>query len=241
METESRTRDPEVTRRNLMKQGAVGVLGATAAATAATLLTAGPASAADGDPIILGQENVASSPTQITVQDSGDFVEVFPSFGGVLRVDTSFQTRPAVVVTALSGTGISASGQANGITAGSDRGLGVLGISSLGIAVKGTTDVGTAMKAEVNELREGTAFEAVGPVKFSTSGVASIGASTDRVSVDPGVPVTSASKVLALLQGNPGNKAAVDWVEVDPVSNTFEIVLTKSPSHSVDVAWFLIS
>jgi hypothetical protein len=59
MDTESRTKEPSVTRRTLLKKGAAGALGAAAA----TAITARPASAADGDPLILGQENFASSPT----------------------------------------------------------------------------------------------------------------------------------------------------------------------------------
>jgi hypothetical protein len=77
----------KVTRRNMLKAGAAGVLGT--AATAA--LTATPASAADGDPIILGQENNAFSTTQVSFRDSGDIFEIFPLEGGrVLRADTGF-------------------------------------------------------------------------------------------------------------------------------------------------------
>jgi hypothetical protein len=60
MGKKSHTQEP-VTRRDLLKKGAAGALGAAAA----TAITATPASAVDGDPVILGQDNVASSPTVI--------------------------------------------------------------------------------------------------------------------------------------------------------------------------------
>jgi hypothetical protein len=58
-------------------------------------------------------------------------------------------------------------------------------------------------------------------VKFSTAGLADVAASTDRVTVNPGVPISPQSKVLAMLQGNSGNKAMVEHVEVNPVADTF--------------------
>jgi hypothetical protein len=88
---------------------------------------------------------------------------------------------------------------------------------------------------------EGTAFEAVGRVKFSTSGLADVSASADRLTVDPGVPITAQSKVLAMLQGNSGNKAMVEHVELNSVAGTFQVVLTKASARPVQIAWFLIS
>jgi hypothetical protein len=121
------------------------------------------------------------------------------------------------------------------------RGFGVFGDSSDGSGVRGRSLIGTGVKAEATVLQEGTAFEAVGPVKFSTSGLADVGASTDRVTVDPRVPITAQSKVLALLQGNSGNKAMVEHVELNPEADTFQVVLTRVPARQVQIAWFLIS
>jgi hypothetical protein len=58
------------------EDGAAGALGAAAA----TAITATRASAADGDPIILGQENFASSPTVIKQTQPGDTSSL--AFGG---------------------------------------------------------------------------------------------------------------------------------------------------------------
>jgi hypothetical protein len=237
VDTESRADDASVTRRDLLKAGAAGVLGAAAA----TALTATPASAADGDPIILGQENNAFSTTQVTFQDSGDILEIYPAAGGVLRADTGFRNY-AISGVAISGNGIEGAGSHTGVRGGGEI-RGVAGHSPLGIGVHGTTEVGTGIKAEVTPgiPEDRTAFEAVGPVKFSTSGLADVPASADRVTVNPGVPITSESKVLATLQGNTGNKSMVEHVELDPAADMFQIVLTKPSMRPVQVAWFLIS
>jgi hypothetical protein len=157
MDTESRTKEPSVTRRNLLKTGAAGALGAAAA----TAITATPASADDGDLLILGQENFALSPTKITNPDStddlvfgGGFLSVARSFGGA--VISAFTT---------SGPAVSVYGGFAGVMASGPRGFGVFGDSSDGSGVRGRSLIGTGVKAEATVLQEGTAFEAVGPVK----------------------------------------------------------------------------
>jgi hypothetical protein len=252
----SHTQEP-VTRRNLLKKGAAGALGAAAA----TAITASPASAADGDPIILGEENFASSPTVIKqtqpeISDSlsfgGGFLSavsaegpiVFGTLdlrGGFLRVATDFISPAISASTPLGGPAISADAQGTGIIASGIHGPGVRGESADAAGVHGRSHHGRGVVAEVSLVYDGIAFEAVGPVKFSTSGLADVAASTDRVTVAPGVPVTSQSKVLAMLQGNSGNKAMVEHVDLNAVASTFQVVLTKVPARPVQIAWFLIS
>jgi hypothetical protein len=234
MDKKSRTQEP-VTRRDLLRKGAAGALGAAAA----TAMTATAASAADGDPVILGQENVASSPTQIRDIDNAAQLVILPGSGPAL-VGYSFFIGPAISGYG-GGTGVYGESHGFGIHGWGDR-AGVYGYSTGGIGVHGFTPAGTAVKAEVERSEiEGTAFEAVGPVKFSTSGLADVSASTDRVTVNPGVPMTSQSKVLAMLQGNSGNKAMVEHVELNPEADTFQVVLTKVAARPVQIAWFLIS
>jgi hypothetical protein len=236
MGKKSHTQEP-VTRRNLLRKGAAGALGAAAA----TAITATPASAADGDPIILGQENVAFSTTRIHDDFAQNEVDILGS-GGVLTAAAGFGPGPAISALALGGTAISADGKQNGLTAYGQTGVGVSAHSPFGIGVNGSTIGGTGIKAEASPPAEnGTAFEAVGPVKFSTSGLADVAASTDRVTVNPEVAITAQSKVLAMLQGNSGNKAMVEHVEVNPVAVTFQVVLTKIPARPVQLAWFLMS
>jgi hypothetical protein len=230
-------------RRELIA-GAAGALGAVAAQSVAGAQTA---LAADGDPIILGQSNVASSPTGITLFEGDSGLSIFPGGGGlaparVLSASAGFGSEPVVSAFGVSGQGIRGVGKTDGVIGIGVNGAGVLGDSTFGIGVQGRTQVGTGIKAEAAHFQsEGTAFEAVGPVKFSTSGLADVSASTDRVTVNPGVPMTSQSKVLALLQGISGNKAMVEHVEVNPVADTFQVVLTKIPARPVQIAWFLMS
>jgi hypothetical protein len=254
MGKKSRTQEP-VTRRNLLKKGAAGALGATAA----TAITATPASAADGDPLILGQNNVASSPTRITSSEppgdhldfgggflsavsieglgslalGGGFLSVFRAEGGCISATSE-----------LGGLAISGDSQGAGVKGSGYHGFGVLGDSNDGTGILGRSFIGTGVRAEAGPLvqqGEGAAFEAVGPVKFSTSGLADVAASSDRVTVDPGVPITAQSKVLAMLHGNSGNKAMVEHAELNSVGDTFQVVLTKVPARPVQIAWFLIS
>jgi hypothetical protein len=234
MDSESRTKEATFTRRNLIKTGAAGVLGAAAASA----IKATPASAADGDPIILGQENFALSPTVITNPDVGDSLD----FGGGFLSAVRGFGGPVISASTTGGPAISADAEGAGVIGFGQIGPGVSGESGVGIGVRGRTEVGTGIKAEAAHFEsEGTAFEAVGPVKFSTSGLANVAASTDRVNVIPGVPITAQSKVLAMLQGNSGNKAMVERVEVNPEADTFQVVLTRVPARPVQIAWFLMS
>jgi hypothetical protein len=218
------------------EEGAAGALGAAAA----TAITATPASAADGDPLILGQVNESFSATSIINPDVVGLGLVFNG-GGFLSAVTDLGT--CFSASTLGGPAIFADAGGSGVIASGYRVVGVRGESGNGIGVHGRSEIGTGIKAEAGPhvQSEGTAFEAVGPVKFSTSGLADIGPSTDRVTVNPGVPITSQSKVLAMLQGNSGNKAMVEHVELNAAAGTFQVVLTKASARPVQTAWFLMS
>jgi hypothetical protein len=253
----SHTQEP-VTRRNLLRKGAAGALGAAAA----TAITATPASADDGDAVILGQENFASSPTVIKNTDprvgdslafGGGFLSAVSADGPIvfgtldlrgefLRIRRIEGFFPCISATSeQGGLAISGESQGAGVKGSGIHGFGVFGESSDAAGVQGRSHHGRGVLAEVVDLLGGVAFEAVGPVKFSTSGLADVAASTDRVTVNPGVPITAQSKVLAMLQGNSGNKAMVEHVELNPEADTFQVVLTKIPARPVQIAWFLMS
>jgi hypothetical protein len=259
MDKKSHAQEP-VTRRNLLKKGAAaGALGAAAATT----ITATPASAADGDPVILGQENFASSPTVIKQTDprvsdslsfgggslsavSADGPIVFGTLdlrGEFLRIRRIEGFFPCISATSeLGGLAISGDSQGAGVKGSGIHGFGVFGESSDAAGVHGRSHHGVGVLAESSQFQFGElAFQAIGPVKFSTSGLADVAASTDRVTVNPGVPITAQSKVLAMLQGNSGNKATVEHVELNPEAATFQVVLTRVPARPVQIAWFLMS
>jgi hypothetical protein len=122
---------------------------------------------------------------------------------------------PAISALAVGGTAISATGKAHGVIAyGPDTG-GCIGTQPFGIGVKGNTIGDTGIKAEASPLPEGgTAFEAVGPVKFSAAGLAGVGVAADRVTVNPGVPIALRAR---------------SWQ------------LTKASARPIQIAWFLMS
>jgi hypothetical protein len=69
------------------------------------------------------------------------------------------------------------------------------------------------------------------------AGVATIAATTKSVVVTPGIDLTSASAVVATLQGNPGGTTTVQRVSIDTVNDRFTIWLTANSTATVKVAW----
>jgi hypothetical protein len=87
----------------------------------------------------------------------------------------------------------------------------------------------------------GTALRTVGPVRFSSAGLATIPAGTRSVTVNPGLDITASSKILALPQTNPGGTTTVQRIFRNTTANTFTIWLTANATANTAVAWFLIS
>jgi len=148
------------------------------------------------------------------------------------------------VIGAVTGTGIPA---LSGIGVFGTGPLGVMGSSANGTGVRGrgargvhgltsnkVDDVGVL--AEVEEA--GTAFEAKGPVKFSSAGLAIIAAGASTVTVPaPGAAITPNTKILCTLQSPGGVLLNV----IRNANNTFTINLTANATAPVTVAWFVIS
>jgi hypothetical protein len=136
----------------------------------------------------------------------------------------------------LSGIGVFGAGPL-GVAGSSPNGTGVRGIGGRGVHGMTKTVAGVGVLAEVEEA--GTAFEAKGPVKFSSAGLATIAAGTNSVTVSPGqyLTIDANSKILATLQ-SPGG--ALLNVIRNVVNNTFAINLTGNATADVIVAWFLM-
>jgi hypothetical protein len=115
---------------------------------------------------------------------------------------------------------------------------GVLGRSASGQGVRGEATNGTGGYFTATD---GTALHAVGPVRFSSAGLATIAAGTKSVVVTPGLDVTTSSKVLALPQTNPGGTTTVQRIARNATANTFTIYLTANATANTTVAWFVIS
>jgi hypothetical protein len=151
-----------------------------------------------------------------------------------------------VLGTANSTNGVGISGQGSfigvvgGNPGGSPNGAGVVGTSaaSHGVRGTGTSTNGVGVRAETQSPTDGFALQTSGPVQFSTAGLATINAGSATVTVTPGVPVRSTSKVLATLQSTGGT---LRFVSKDTVNNRFIIHLTGNATAKVSVAYFLIS
>ena len=120
------------------------------------------------------------------------------------------------------------------------NGYGVFGTSDTGTGVVGFTDDGTAVSATVSGGGSGRALVVSGRAKFSTSGITTVSAGNDKKIVDPGIPLSASSKVLATVMGNPGGSIVLKRVVVDAAADTFTIVLTGAAANSVPVAWFVL-
>lgn len=88
--------------------------------------------------------------------------------------------------------------------------------------------------------RRGWALRAAGRVKFSTSGTAVIASGASSVTVAPTFDVVVSAKVLAMLQGDPGNAASVRFVTIDPDAKAFTITTTEAVAVATPVAWFVL-
>lgn len=258
----------------------------TAGLTTAALFAvakAAPAEAADGDTVLLGTLNSATSGTivsadvgtgaALTVQNGG-------LFGTAIQAQSLAETGTAwgVYGSAIAPQGRGVFGEAGGQTgsgigvrgisyAPSGRGsvasapdtgtgvvgyvgdaeptfragVGVHGASSLGAGVRGDSDTGTAVIAftpSVSGVRTGVAIAAWGRVRLiNCAGVATIAAGASSVVVTPGIDMSTASSVVATLQGNAGGSTTVKYAAVNTTANTFTVYLTAAATASVKVAW----
>jgi hypothetical protein len=132
-------------------------------------------------------------------------------------------------------------GRANagrGVYGQASSGRGVDGVATGGRGVSGSATTGTGGYFAATT---GTALQAVGPVRFSSAGLATIPSGSKSVTVSPGIDITGASKVLALPQTNPGGSTTIQRISRNTVADTFTIFLTANATANTTVAWFLIS
>jgi hypothetical protein len=207
-------------RRSLL----AGAAGAMAALAARALGRVGKAVAADGDPLVLGQNNNASSDTHLLVQTGTTAFEV-DGFG-------------------TGGEAIRAAGEAYGVIASAQSGIAVWGdVGDLPglIGVKGTGQGGGSIGVYAGNagVTPGTALKVDGVASFSRSGKAIVVAGTKSVTVT-GIPLSAESLVLALAQQIRGGRFVKSAV-TDPANSQFVINLNKAPVVNVVVAWFVVN
>jgi hypothetical protein len=195
---------------------------------------------ADGDPLVLGQPNIANSQTSLTanVQGPAFFVEN-TGFGSncaiAVKYDNPQATGPAIAVSGnVSGLIAVAKykdcdtivGQA---TATSGTGTGVKGFTEAAsiysqeprvlCGVHGFANTGTGVRGDsisgfgVSAASpQGIALKVEGKTAFATAGNGVIQAGLSQITV-PETNVTSESHITVTLTGNPGNQAAVHWIK----------------------------
>jgi hypothetical protein len=142
-------------------------------------------------------------------------------------------------------TGVSADGSNVGLAASGLIGVSASGGGPTGIAVSASATSSLPALAASNggsgpavraSNASGVALQVLGIAQFSRSGVATIGAGHNKVTVSLS-NVTPASIVLATLQQVVSN---VLLAGVVVGSGKFTIVLTKAPLTPVNVGWFVI-
>jgi hypothetical protein len=121
----------------------------------------------------------------------------------------------------------------------STTGDGVGGTSSGGNGVHGRATAAGGVGVLAENTGGGTALRVAGPAAFSRSGVLTIAAGKSSGTVT-GVTLTAASLVLATVQQNLSGvnvRAAV----LNVTGSSVTINLSKAPSASAKVAWFIVN
>jgi hypothetical protein len=129
---------------------------------------------------------------------------------------------------------------ASGVFGQSTAGRGVFGQATTGQGVRGYATTGSALYGSTSSAKSGYALRTVGRVRFEKStGIATVAAGSNHVTVTPGIDVTTSSAVVATLQGSAGGKTTVHRVSVSTTADTFTIYLTANATASVKVAWHI--
>jgi hypothetical protein len=148
--------------------------------------------------------------------------------------------------------GTSASGIASGVygenTAGgygtygrsnSGAGSGVFGESTSGTGVAGATTSGVGGRFSAGAA--GTAFQALGRVSFSTSGLVTVAVGTKTKTVMPGSDLVSSTRILCTLESNQSG-LLIERITKDTTANTFKVYVSAlvASGNYARVAWFII-
>jgi hypothetical protein len=221
-ETMSDENEARRSRRQLMglSAGAATVLGLE-------VLRPAPASAADGDPVLLARTNQASNTTLIEMVDSGE-----PGLRVVSRADDGSVVGEN---TAADGYGMRATGAYIGLDAVGGE-IGVYTVSDEGVGLRALTYDGVAVEAST-AVDAGHALRVDGAVHFSRSGRVTVPPGRRWVTVPAAVrPTSSALATLQTRQAGVHVEAAVP----DHTNRTLKIWLNRSVTSRVEVAWLLI-
>jgi hypothetical protein len=210
-------------RRQLLGLGAA----AATAVVGVEVARAGPAAAADGDPVLLARTNQANNPTVIEVVDSGQ-----PGLRVISRTD---EGSISAENSSTDGYAMSANGVSTGLNAVGGE-TGVYTVSDYGVAMRALTYDGVAVEA-ATAVDAGHALRVEGAAHFSRSGRATVRAGRKSVTVP--AAVRAGSSALATLQ-NRRFGVVIEAAVPDPVAKTLTIWLSRSAPIPIDVAWLLL-
>jgi hypothetical protein len=222
-------------RRNVLRVSTALVVVLSAGVV---LVVVGPsATATQGQPVIAGQTNTATSYTEVTSTQPGVAALVGVNTGststGVQGNGSSYGIR------GIGPTGVYATGTAGNGVWGETNSFGTSGVygenDGTGYGVAGRAAAGTGVLAD---SANGTALEVTGRTKFSTAGTAVIASGQKKVTVTL-AGVSTSDFVLATVQvtGSFYVKNATAG------SGQFTITINKAPTApaTVKVAYFVIS
>jgi len=195
---------------------------------------------AEGQAVQVGGEYTdATSQTLIQNQTNAESVIVAQAGpGGTALVGIGGAT--GVAGSSSSGTGVYASStSAKGVDASSTTGVAVNAVAVTGIAVSafGNSSGATAIRAEAAPFA--IAIEAHGPVKLSTSGVATIPANQTSVTFAAGADITADSFLLLTPKVNIAGRTL--WFTTDAIQNTVTIRMNRSRTKATGVSWLLLN
>jgi hypothetical protein len=222
---------------------------------------------ANGNPLIIGNANTGTSKTSLTtnVQDDALFVEntgtgtscaiyakyVNPQAGGpaiaaegnVVGLSASAKH---VNADAIIGEALATSGTATGVKGFTEGAsiysqdprvlCGVHGFANTGTGVRGDSVSGFGVSAA---SQQGIALNVEGKAAFATAGNGVIEAGQSQITVSRQFHVTSDSHITVTLTGNPGNQAAVEWIE-RTAGVGFTIHLNKRLANKTPFSYFIV-
>jgi hypothetical protein len=192
---------------------------------------------ASNQPAILGRSQGAS--TGVQGYSGSGTTPTPPAKTGVYGYAVQDATARGVTGQSTAGYGISGiASTGRAVNGAATTGHGVMGLANTGIGTRGYAVTGTALYASTSGPKVGTALRAIGRVKFDNcSGVATIAAGHNSVTVTPGSDMLATSAVVATLMGSAGGTTTVHRVVVNAVADTFTIYLTANATAAVTVAW----
>ncbi len=201
-------------------------MAATVAAVAIDAVTE-PAHAADGDTVILGEDNTAHNPTVIRSGSTSALIGICTTDDGALVGENE----------ASDGYGVRATSPYIGVNAVGGE-IGVYAVSDYGKAVEALTYDGVAVSAST-AVDAGSALEVSGRARFSRSGKVTMPAGKTQVTV-PVANLDAASLVFATVQERRDDFHILGAV-ADPASAKITIYVNRKASKATTVAWFVVN